>query len=93
MFKSNVVITLGADGIALFMDNQFAHKTTKAQQVFDVSGAGDTVLSVIATAVAAGATLDDAVDLSNHAAGYVVSRLGTITCDQETLHERITVST
>lgn len=86
-FKSHVVITLGADGIALITKDQFIRKTTKAQQVFDVSGAGDTVLSVIAVAIATGANLEEAIDLSNHAAGYVVSRLGTIVCDQNTLRE------
>ncbi len=86
-FGSNVVITLGADGIALFEEGRFLHRKTRAQQVFDVSGAGDTVLSVMAVAVAAGTDLECAVELSNHAAGYVVSRLGTIVCDQKTLHE------
>ncbi len=85
MFGSNIVITLGADGIAFFEGDGFEHKNTRAQQVFDVSGAGDTVLSVIALAVAAGADLGSAVDLSNHAAGHVVSKLGTVVCDQETL--------
>jgi D-beta-D-heptose 7-phosphate kinase/D-beta-D-heptose 1-phosphate adenosyltransferase len=89
VFKSNVVITLGGDGMALFEGETFLHKTTTAQQVFDVSGAGDTVLSVIATAVAAGASLDHAVTLSNIAAGHVVSRLGTTVCDAATLREKI----
>lgn len=89
IFKSHVVITLGADGIALFADDTFVHKTTKNQQVFDVSGAGDTVLATIATAIGAGATLDEAVDLSNHAAGHVVSLLGTTVCTHERLRQII----
>lgn len=86
---SSLVVTLGGDGMAMFEIDKFAHKRTLAQDVFDVSGAGDTVLSVIATAVAVGADLESAVDLSNHAAGYVVSQLGTIVCDQETLRGMI----
>ncbi len=85
MLSSNLVVTLGGDGMALFEVERFAHKRTLAQDVFDVSGAGDTVLSVVATAVAVGADLESAVDLSNHAAGYVVSKLGTVACNQEVL--------
>ncbi len=84
-FGSNVVITLGADGMALFADNHFSHQTTKAQQVYDVSGAGDTVLATIATAVSSGISLEDAVTISNYTAGYVVSQLGTVVCSQKTL--------
>lgn len=89
IFKSHVVITLGADGIALFADDTFIHRTTKNQQVFDVSGAGDTVLATIATAIGAGATLEEAVDLSNHTAGHVVSLLGTTVCTHERLRQII----
>lgn len=87
--SSHVVITLGADGMAIFTPESFIHKKTRAQEVYDVSGAGDTVLSVIATAVAVGASLETAVDLSNHAAGYVVSRLGTMVCDASTLLQMV----
>lgn len=89
IFQSNVVITLGGDGIALFENGQFHHMKTEALQVFDVSGAGDTVLAVIATAVAAGAGLKEAVHLSNIAAGHVVSRLGTTVCTHDTLRQII----
>ncbi len=87
LFNANIVITLGKDGTALFTHEQFLHKETRAQQVFDVSGAGDTVLAVIATAVAAGAQLEDAVDLSNIAAGHVISHLGTTVCNRHILEE------
>lgn len=89
IFESNLVITLGSDGVALFEDESFIHKTTQAREVFDVSGAGDTVMATLATAVAAGATLEEAVHLSNYAAGYVVSRLGTTTCSAEKLKDII----
>ncbi len=87
MFNAHIVITLGKDGTALFTDTEFLHKATHALQVFDVSGAGDTVLAVIATAVAGGASLDEAVDLSNVAAGHVISRLGTTVCTRQVLEE------
>lgn len=85
LLNTNLVITLGADGIALFSGEEFHHMKTNALQVFDVSGAGDTVLSVIGTALATGASLHEAVHLSNIAAGHVVSCLGTTVCDLETL--------
>ncbi len=88
----NLVITLGADGMALFEPEKFVHKKTLAREVFDVSGAGDTVLAVIAIATATGANLETAVDLSNHAAGYVVSRLGTTVCDVDTLTQILKVT-
>ena len=69
----NLVITLGKDGMALFAQDTFSHMKTEVLQVFDVSGAGDTVLSVLAVAVATGAKLEEAVHLSNIAAGHVVS--------------------
>jgi rfaE bifunctional protein kinase chain/domain len=87
VFQSNIVITLGGDGIVLFEEGQFVHKKTYAREVFDVSGAGDTVLATVAAVVATGASLADAVHLSNHAAGHVVSRLGTTVCDHSTLRK------
>lgn len=89
IFRSNIVITLGGDGIALFERDQFVHKKTHAREVFDVSGAGDTVMAALATAVAAGAQLEEAVDISNYAAGNVVSKLGTMICTKEELKEMI----
>ena len=57
---------------------------TVAREVFDVSGAGDTVIATMAAALAAGASLEDAVRLSNQAAGIVVGKLGTavVTADE-----------
>ena len=80
---------MGGDGIATFENGNFNHHTSDAQQVFDVSGAGDTVLSALAVAVGAGADLDDAVRIANKAAGYVVGRLGTAVCELDTLKSLI----
>src|SRR5262249_19735158 len=55
------------------------------RQVFDVTGAGDTVLSVVAAAVAAGASLEDAAVLANTAAGVVVGKLGTASVSPQEL--------
>jgi len=59
------------------------------RQVFDVTGAGDTVLSVLAAAVAAGASLPDAAMLANTAAGVVVGKLGTASVRPEELAQAL----
>ncbi len=89
LLETNIVITLGADGVAIFEGMRLIHKKTIAREVFDVSGAGDTVLAALATSLGSGTSLEDAVDIANHAAGYVVSKLGTAVCDLETLRESI----
>jgi len=83
----NLLVTLGSQGMALFQSNKasFQHLETVAQKVFDVTGAGDTVISVFTSAVAAGATLKDAMILSNHAAGLIVGELGTAAVTPESL--------
>ncbi len=72
------VITLGKDGI-FFEAEDGAHKIipTEARQVFDVTGAGDTVVSVLTYCRAAGVPLEDSLRLANHAAGITVAKLGT----------------
>lgn len=72
------VITLGKDGI-FFETGDGSHKIipTEARQVFDVTGAGDTVVSVLAYCRAAGVSLEDSLRLANHAAGITVAKLGT----------------
>lgn len=72
------VITLGKDGI-FFEAGDGAHKIipTEARQVFDVTGAGDTVVSVLTYCRAAGVSLEDSLRLANHAAGITVAKLGT----------------
>jgi D-beta-D-heptose 7-phosphate kinase/D-beta-D-heptose 1-phosphate adenosyltransferase len=61
------------------------HIPTVAKQVFDVTGAGDTVISVLAAALAAGVALTDAVVMSNQAAGEVIKHIGTSTLTAEEL--------
>lgn len=74
----NVLITLGPNGMALFEENgSITHIPTRAQKVFDVTGAGDTVIATVGLALAAGLPLRDACHLANYAAGLVVGELGT----------------
>jgi D-beta-D-heptose 7-phosphate kinase/D-beta-D-heptose 1-phosphate adenosyltransferase len=73
-----VVITRGEQGMSLFMsDGELVHLPTAARDVFDVTGAGDTVVSVLAVALAAGASMVEAAMVANHAAGLVIREVGT----------------
>ena len=84
--SKSVLITRGPDGMSLFEEHgKVTHIPTVAREVFDVSGAGDTVISTFTLALAAGASLVRAAKLSNHAAGIVVAKLGTATTDQKEL--------
>jgi len=75
-----LVITLGADGMAICREGQVEHRMpTHAREVFDVSGAGDTVIATLTAALAAKASSVDAAHLANLAAGIVVSKFGTAT--------------
>lgn len=79
-----VLITRGEDGMTLFeRDESPIHIPTAAQEVFDVTGAGDTVIATLALALAAGAALPLAAALANAAAGIVVGKLGTATTSPE----------
>jgi rfaE bifunctional protein kinase chain/domain len=73
----SVLITRGADGMSLFSSEGHTHFPTRARKVYDVTGAGDTVVATMAAALAARATLPEACVLANHAAGLVVAQLGT----------------
>ena len=85
-----LVITLGADGMAVSRDGQVEHVlATAAREVFDVSGAGDTVIASLTAALATGASAVAAAGFANQAAGVVVSKMGTATATpDEILHPR-----
>jgi len=84
----SVLVTRGPDGMSLFEDKgKVTHIPTVAREVFDVSGAGDTVISTFTLALAAGAPPTRAAVLSNQAAGIVVGKLGTATTDPKELAE------
>jgi D-beta-D-heptose 7-phosphate kinase/D-beta-D-heptose 1-phosphate adenosyltransferase len=86
-----LLITCGKEGMVLFGQNREPFKVkAKARQVFDVSGAGDTVLSVFGLAIAAGASFKDAMSVANTAAGIVVGKVGTATLSREELATALT---
>jgi rfaE bifunctional protein kinase chain/domain len=80
------LITRGADGMSLFeRSGRYTHLPTVAREVYDVTGAGDTVVSVVSLALAAGADYPEACYLANHAAGVVIREVGTATCSPSEL--------
>jgi D-beta-D-heptose 7-phosphate kinase/D-beta-D-heptose 1-phosphate adenosyltransferase len=85
--RTHVILTLGARGITFFDREHGTHFNlpTQAREVFDVSGAGDTVVATFALARAAGGGLEDSVRIANKAAGVVVGKFGTATVAPEEL--------
>jgi len=76
----NLLLTLGAEGMVLFTKDKQIHRIpTMAREVFDVSGAGDTVTAWVGTALAAGASVREAAQVANYAAGVEVGKLGVAT--------------
>lgn len=85
-----VLVTLGEDGMALYEKKGAPTKIpTAAREVYDVSGAGDTVIAVFGLALAAGAKMREAAMLSNLAAGIVVGKIGTATITPEELRDAV----
>ena len=80
-----LLVTLGEDGMTLFDAAGEVHVQAQAREVFDVTGAGDTVIATLAGLVAAGLTLRDAMPLANKAGGIVVGKFGTATVSYEEL--------
>ncbi|MBB72267.1 MAG: bifunctional heptose 7-phosphate kinase/heptose 1-phosphate adenyltransferase [Legionellales bacterium] len=87
---SALLVTRGEKGMTLLQkDHPPFHQPTKAQEVYDVTGAGDTVIGVLAAGLAAGETLQHSVTLANAAAGIVVGKLGTATAELYELKEAL----
>ncbi len=80
-----LIVTRSEEGMTLFTTEESWHEHTRAREVFDVSGAGDTVIGTLALMVAAGADLHAAMRVANHAAGIVVGKLGTAVVHPEEL--------
>jgi D-beta-D-heptose 7-phosphate kinase/D-beta-D-heptose 1-phosphate adenosyltransferase len=81
-----VLLTRGEDGMSLFEgDGNVTHIPAPVQEVFDVTGAGDTVIATATLALAAGGTLLEAAMLANRAAGIAIGKLGTATVSPEEL--------
>lgn len=86
----SILITRGENGMSLFeSDGEVTHIPTVARDVYDVTGAGDTVIATMALAMASGATLKEAALMANYAAGIVVAKLGTATATVEELKAAI----
>ncbi|MFC2171175.1 D-glycero-beta-D-manno-heptose-7-phosphate kinase [Acidobacteriota bacterium] len=77
--SSSVLLTLGESGMMLFHNDQIVSIPAMAREVYDVTGASDTVMSTIALSIAAGASMPEAAILANFAAGVVVGKIGTAT--------------
>ncbi|MEM5382385.1 MULTISPECIES: D-glycero-beta-D-manno-heptose-7-phosphate kinase [Paraburkholderia] len=80
-----LLLTRSEEGMTLFSDEGILHASAVAREVYDVSGAGDTVIATLAVMIGAGLPLDEAVTLANRAAGIVVAKLGTATVDYDEL--------
>jgi rfaE bifunctional protein kinase chain/domain len=80
-----LLVTRGEEGMTLFQPRRKIHIKTEAREVFDVSGAGDTVISALAVMLAAGAGMESAVRTANRAAGIVVGKFGTAVATQDEL--------
>ncbi len=80
-----LLVTRSEEGMTLYAQSGKFHVAAQAREVYDVSGAGDTVIAVLAAAIGAGLTLPDGVSLANKAGGIVVGKLGTATVSQEEL--------
>lgn len=81
-----LLVTRSEEGMTLFDAAGVHHEAAKAREVYDVSGAGDTVIAAFAVMVAAGKSLRDAMRVANHAAGIVVGKLGTAVAGRDELN-------
>ena len=82
-----LLVTRSEDGMSLYRTDDVQHEPTHTREVFDVSGAGDTVIATLAVMLAAGAALPDAMRIANRAAGIVVGKLGTAVVSREEIVE------
>lgn len=80
-----LLLTRSEEGMTLFAPQGATHEPAHAREVYDVSGAGDTVIATLAVMLASGLSLADAMRWANRAAGVVVGKLGTATCTLEEL--------
>jgi rfaE bifunctional protein kinase chain/domain len=80
-----ILLTRSEEGMTLFDAQGQAHVTAQAREVFDVTGAGDTVIATMAALVAAGCSLREAMPYANRAGGLAVGKFGTATISYEEL--------
>ncbi len=82
-----LLVTRSEEGMTLYRAGERLHELTQAREVFDVSGAGDTVIATLAVMLACGADMSEAVRVANRAAGIVVGKLGTAVVHREELFQ------
>ncbi len=80
-----LLVTRSEEGMTLFRADEVIHEAAQAREVYDVSGAGDTVIATLAMLLAAGAAWDEAARIANLAAGIVVGKLGTAVVSRQEL--------
>ena len=83
-----LLVTRSEEGMTLYREGERVHEQTQAREVFDVSGAGDTVIATLAVMLACGADMAEAVRVANRAAGIVVAKLGTAVVQREELFDQ-----
>jgi len=88
-----LTVTMSEKGISVLWPDRRFHSPARAREVFDVSGAGDTVIATLGAALAGGLQVETAVDLANLAAGIVVGKMGTVPIAQHELIAALTPST
>jgi len=86
-----VLITRGEQGMSLFRKDKVVHIPTVAKNVYDVTGAGDTVIATFTLSYAAGADMEEAAVIANHAAGIVVEEVGTAVATSDQLQQSLDV--
>jgi D-beta-D-heptose 7-phosphate kinase/D-beta-D-heptose 1-phosphate adenosyltransferase len=87
-----VLITRGEQGMSLFEKEKVTHIPTVTRNVYDVTGAGDTVIAAFTIAYAAGASMKEAAVIANHAAGIVVGKVGTAVATPDQLRKSLAVN-
>ncbi len=80
-----LLITRSEQGMSLYRENSVVHEPTRAREVYDVSGAGDTVIATLGVMLASGMDMGEAMHMANHAAGIVVGKLGAAVVSREEL--------
>ena len=84
-----LLVTRSEEGMSLYCEGIIHHQETRAQEVYDVSGAGDTVIATMGLCLAAGYDLPQAMHTANAAAGVVVAKLGTAVCSFDELKQAL----
>lgn len=84
-----LLVTRSEDGMTLYRDEEVLHEPTCTREVFDVSGAGDTVIATLAVMLASGSDLSVAMRIANRAAGIVVGKLGTAVVSREEIIQEL----